>query len=73
MLMSNGRCLKDYPSFTQLYISDSHTIHNRFIFDKLQYNKEEMTKEHAILIKSLIDEHMHVYEDIMTAVLSQKG
>jgi len=32
-----------------------------------------MAKEHEILLKSLNDEQVHVYEDIMTAVLSKKG
>ena len=29
-----------------------------------------MAKEHEILLRSLTDEQVHVYEDIMTAVLS---
>jgi len=32
-----------------------------------------MAKEHAILLKSLIIEEVHVYEDIMTTILSRKG
>jgi len=48
MLMSNGRCLKDYPSLPQLDISDLNTFQNRFIVDELQYNKEDMAKEHDI-------------------------
>ena len=73
MLMSNGRCLKDYPSLPQLDISDVQTFNNRFIVDELQYNKEEMAKEHDILFKALNDEQIHVYQDIMTVVVSKKG
>jgi len=73
MLMSNGRCLKDYPSLPQLDISDLHTFNNRFIVDELQYNKEEMAKQHDILFKVLNDEQIHVYQDIITAVVSKKG
>jgi len=73
MLMSNGRCLKDYPSLPQLDILDSQTLQNRFIGYESQYNKEDMAKEHEILLKLLTDEQVHVYEDIMTPVLSQKG
>jgi len=72
MLMSNGRSLKDYPSLPQLDLSDVHTFNNRFIVDELQYNKEEMAKEHDSLFKALNDEQIHVYQDIMTAVLSKK-
>ena len=72
MLMSNGRCLKDYPSLPQLDISDLHTFQNRFIVDDLQYNKENMAKEHDILFKALNDEQVHVYEDFMTTILSKK-
>ena len=36
-------------------------------------NKEDMAKEHDILFKALNDEQVHVYEDIMTTVLSKKG
>jgi len=71
--MSNGRCLKDYPSLPQLDISDLHIFQNIFIVDELQYNKEDMAKEHDILLKALTDEQVHVYEDIMTAILSRKG
>jgi len=51
MLMSNGRCLKDYPSLPQLDISDLQTFQNRFIVDEMQYNKEDMAKEHNIFLK----------------------
>jgi len=71
--MSNGRCLIDYPSLPQLDISDLHTFQNRFIVDQLQYNKEDMAKEHDILFKALNDEQVRVYKDIMTAILSKKG
>jgi len=32
-----------------------------------------MVKEHDSLFKALNDEQIHVYQDIMTAVLSKKG
>ncbi|XP_027903668.1 uncharacterized protein LOC114163562 [Vigna unguiculata] len=73
MLMSNGRSLKDYPSLPQLDLSDVHTFNNRFIIDELQYNKQDMAKEHDSLFKALNDEQIHVYQDIMTIVLSKKG
>jgi len=73
MLMSNGRCLKDYLSLPQLDISYLHTFNNRFIVDELQYNKEEMAKEHDILFKARNDEQIHVYQDIMTVIVSKKG
>ena len=69
MLMLNGRSLTDYPSLPQLDISDSFLFEYRFIIDELQYNKEDMAKEHAILFKSLTDEQVHVYDDIMNALL----
>ena len=65
--------MKDYPSLPQLDLSDVHTFNNRFIVDELQYNKEDMAKEHDSLFKALNDEQIHVYQDIMTAVLSKKG
>jgi len=71
--MSNGSCLKDYPSLPQLDILYLHTFQNISIVDELQYNKEDMAKEHDILFKALNDEQVHVYQDIMTAVLSKKG
>jgi len=58
MLMSNGRYLKDYPSLLQLDISDLNTFQNRFIVDELQYNKEDMAKEHDIFFKELNDEQV---------------
>jgi len=61
MLMSNGRSLKDYPSLPQLDLSDVHTFNNRFIVDELQYNKQDMMKEHDSLFKALNDEQIHVY------------
>jgi len=64
---------ESYPSLPQLDISDLHTFQNRFIVDEQQYNKEDMAKEHDILFKALNDEQVHVYEDIMTTVLSKKG
>ena len=71
--MSNGRSLKDYPSLPQLDISYSFPFENKFIIDELQYNKEDMAKEHAILFKSLTDDQVHVYDDIMNAILSKNG
>ena len=56
MLMLNGRSLKDYPSLPQLDLSDVHTFNNRFIVDELQYNKQDMAKEHDSLFKALNDE-----------------
>jgi len=73
MLMSNGRSLKDYPSLPQLDISDSFLFENQFIIDELQYNKDDMAKEHAILFKSLTNEQVRVYDDIMNAILSKHG
>ena len=70
MLMSNGRSLKDYSLLPQLDISYSFPFQNKFIVDELQYNKENMAKEHAILFKSLTKEQVHVYDDIMKAILS---
>jgi len=71
--MSNERYLKDYPSLPQLDISDSFLFENRFFIDELQYNKEDMAKEHAMVFKSLIDEQVCVYDNIMNAILSKHG
>ena len=71
MLISNGISLKDYPSLPQLDISYSFPFENKFIIDELQYNKEDMAKEHAMLFKSLTNEQVHVYDDIMNATFSK--
>ena len=71
--MSNGRSLKDYLSLPQLDISNSFPFENKFIIDELQYNKEDMAKEHAMLFKSLTHEQVCVHDDIMNAILSKHG
>jgi len=60
MSISNGRSLKDYPFLPQLDISDLFPFKN-------------VAKEHAMLFKSLTDEQMRVYDDIMNAILSKHG
>jgi len=41
--------------------------------DELNYNKDEMVKEHTSLLKCLTVEQLNVYENIISSVVSEKG
>jgi len=69
--MSNGRSLKDYAWLPQPELSNSILFENIFIVDELNYNEPEMVKEYSILLNSLTNEQVHVYEGIMVAMLSK--
>ena len=65
--------MKDFLSLPQPIHSDSFIYQNRFIIDELNYDKIEMSEMHCSLFQSLTPEQVKVYENIMTAVLSEVG
>jgi len=73
LLISNGKSLKDFPSLPQPIHSDAFIYQNRFIIDELNYDKIEMSGMHCSLFQSLTSEQVEVYENILTAVLSEVG
>jgi len=42
--------MKDYSCLSQLDVLDSFIFKNRFIIDELNYDKESMTKVHALVM-----------------------
>ena len=73
LLMANGRSLQEFVCLPQLYPSHSSLFQNRFIMDELNYNKDEMAKEHMPLLKCLTIEQLNVYEEIISSVESEKS
>jgi len=73
LLILNGKSLKDFNSLPQTIHSDSFIYENRLIIDELNYDKIQMSEIHFSLFQSLTVEQLVVYENIMTAVLSQVG
>ena len=65
--------MKDFPSLPEPIHLDSFIYQNRFIIDELNYDKIEMSKMHCSLFQTLTPEQVEVYENIMTAVLSDLG
>ena len=65
--------MKDFPSLPQPIHSDSFIYQNRFIIDELNYDKIEISEMHCSFFQSLTPEQVKVYENIMTAVLSEVG
>ena len=68
--MANGRSLQEFVCFPQLDPSHSSLFQNRFIMDELNYNKDEMAKEHMPLLKCLTAEQLNVYEENVSSVES---
>jgi len=73
LLISNGKSLKEFSSLLQPIHLDSFIYQNSFIIDELNYDKIEMSEMHCSLFQSLTPEQVEVYENIMTAVLSEVG
>ena len=73
LLMANDRSLQEFVCLPQLDPSHSSFFQNSFIMDELNYNKDEMVKEHTSLLKCLTAEQLNVYENIISSVVSEKG
>jgi len=73
LLMANGRLLQEFVSLPQLDPSISCLFQNRFIMDELNYNKDEMAREHSSLLKCLTTEQLNVYEEIISSFVSEKS
>jgi len=71
--MANGRSLQDFVCLPQLHPSVSCLFQNKFIMDELNYNKDEMAREHSSLLKCLTTEQLNVYEEIISSVVSEKS
>jgi len=66
------RSLKEFVSLPQPDMSNFSFFQNTFIVDELNYDKEDMTKQHASMLESLKTEQVGVYEEVMSAVLLQE-
>jgi len=53
-------------------MSDSSLFQSTFIVDKLNYDKEDMEKQHAPMLESINTEQVGVYEETTSAVLLQQ-
>jgi len=56
--VSNGRSLKEFVSLPQLDMSNSSFFQNTFIVKELNYDKEDMAKQHASMLESLNTEQV---------------
>ena len=72
LLVSNGRSLKEFVSLPQPDMSNSSLFQNNFIMDELNYDKEDMGRQHASMLQDLNCEQLKVYKEIMSAVILQE-
>jgi len=71
--MANDRSLQEFVCLPQLDPSHSSFFQNSFIMNELNYNKDEMVKEHTSLLKCVTAKQLNVYENIISLVVSKMG
>jgi ATP-dependent DNA helicase PIF1 len=72
ILQGCGTSLKDYPCMPQPDAGLLPDLGNRLIYDQLNYNREELAKEHSALMSTMTGEQRGIYDKIIARVERKK-
>ncbi|KAK7312898.1 hypothetical protein VNO77_37136 [Canavalia gladiata] len=73
LLQSHNKSLSDYPTMPQPNISTINHSNNVLILDELQYDREQLAKEHDIYLSTMTVEQHSIYSKIMHAISIGEG
>ncbi|XP_019092275.1 PREDICTED: uncharacterized protein LOC109129103 [Camelina sativa] len=72
LMKRNGCSLQKYKLMPHISLEDV-TLPNQLILDELNYNREDLAKKHDGWKKMLTEEQKKIYDEIMEAVINDKG
>ncbi|MCH79500.1 ATP-dependent DNA helicase PIF1 [Trifolium medium] len=73
ILRPNGKCLADYKCMPKIHAGGVETTNNLLIDNELSYDRGEMLLKHDDLFRSLNDEQLSAYHQIVDAVTNSLG
>ncbi|XP_045823935.1 uncharacterized protein LOC123916509 [Trifolium pratense] len=73
ILRPNGKCLADYKCMPKIHAGGVETAENLLIFNELSYDRCEMLSKHNELFRSLNEEQLSAYHQIVDAVTNCLG
>ncbi|KAK7340503.1 hypothetical protein VNO77_21209 [Canavalia gladiata] len=73
LLQSHNKSLSNYPTMPQPDMSTINHCNNVLILDELQYDRQELAKQHQTYLSTITLEQQSIYSKIMDAVSIGEG